>query len=124
MLSARRQGYHIEGAFVGGRQHNRGGASCAVGPMPIHGSNAPAVAGDESGRPVLRYRCREVVADRALVLQELASHNGASGVRAESSGPVEQQQSGQKPVSGSLAHGSGPPSTLRSGIGPISRSPK
>ena len=76
MLSARRQGYHIEGAFVGGRQHNRGGASCAVGPMPIHGSNAPAVAVHESGKPVLRYRCREVVADRALVLRELAGHSG------------------------------------------------
>ena len=42
-----------------------------------------AVARHQPGKPVLRQGCREVVADRALVLEELGRHDGADGVAAQ-----------------------------------------
>jgi hypothetical protein len=60
-----------------------GGAAFAVGPKPVHGSDAPTVAGHESREQVLRNRRRQVVADGALVLQELSDHYGANSVPAE-----------------------------------------
>src|ERR1700694_3301597 len=87
VLPERLQGHHVEGALVGGGQHYRGGAAFAVGLEPVRGGDAPAVAWHEAGEPVLGYRRRQVVADGALVLQELGGHDGADGVPAEVLGP-------------------------------------
>ena len=45
--------------------------------------DAPAIAGHEAGEAVQRHRRREVVADRALVLEELRRDDGADRVAAE-----------------------------------------
>jgi hypothetical protein len=87
------QGHHVEGALVIGGQHHRSGAAFAAGSEPVHGGDAPAVAWHEAGEPVVGHRRREVVADGALVLQELGGHDGADGLPAEVLGPVEQQPS-------------------------------
>src|SRR4051812_24734867 len=50
---------------------------------PVHRGDAPTVARHEPGEAELRHRCAEVVADAALVVEELGGHDGADGVAAE-----------------------------------------
>lgn len=72
----------LEGALVGGRQHDEGGGAVAVGPQPVDRGHAPAIAGNEPGEVVLGDRRGEVVADAALVLEEFGGDHGADGVAA------------------------------------------
>ena len=62
----------VERPLVGGGQHDVGGRAVAVGPQPVGGGHAPAVAGDQAREAVLAgMGVRQVVADAALVVQEL-----------------------------------------------------
>ena len=65
---------------MSGSQHHRGGAAVAVDSIPVQGGNAPAVAGYKARESVLGYRCRQIIANGALVLQEFRGHYGADGV--------------------------------------------
>ena len=69
--------------LVGGGQHHRRRAAVLVGPQPVDRGDAPAVARHEPREVVLRHRRAEVVADRALVLEELGRDDGADRVAAE-----------------------------------------
>ena len=44
----------VERTLVGRGQHHVGGGSVVVGPQPVGGGDAPAVTGDQPGKPVLR----------------------------------------------------------------------
>ena len=83
VLLQRFQRHHLEGGLMGGGKHNRRGAAVVVGSQPVDGGDAPAVSRHEAGETVLRHRLREVVADGALVLQELGGHDGADGVQSD-----------------------------------------
>ena len=67
---------------MGGRQDDVGGRAVLVGAQPVGRGHAPAVAGHESGEAVLGHRGAEVVADGALVLEELGGDHRADGVAA------------------------------------------
>ena len=73
--------------LVGRRQHHRSGDAVTVGPQPVDGRDAPSVTGNEAGEVVLRHRRHQVVADAALVGEELGRHHGADRVAAEVVGP-------------------------------------
>src|SRR5262249_41639293 len=51
--------------------------------QPVARGDAPPVARDEAGEPVFGDRGDEVVADAALVLEELGGDDGTDGVAAE-----------------------------------------
>jgi hypothetical protein len=80
--------YDLEGSFVGGRQHHGGGAAVVVGAQPVQRGNAPAIAGQETGEPILGNRRQQVVTDGTLVLQERSCHYSADGVPADVLGPA------------------------------------
>jgi hypothetical protein len=82
MLAENLQRHDLEGALVGGGQHDVRGRPVTVGPQPVRGGHAPPVAGDQAGESVLRRRRGQVVADAALVRQELDRHHGADRVAA------------------------------------------
>lgn len=42
-----------------------------MSPQPVEGSHAPAIPGDEPGEAIGGHRGAQVVADAALVLEEL-----------------------------------------------------
>ena len=46
---------------------HRRGARVVVGPKPVQGGDAPTVAGQQAGKPVLGNRRQQVVADGTLV---------------------------------------------------------
>ena len=60
---------------------------------PSYGGHAPAIAGHEAREAVLGHRRAQVVADRALVLEESAVTTAQIVWLPRSSGPVEQQPS-------------------------------
>ena len=66
----------------GGEHHRRCGA-VTVGVEPPRCADAPAVAGLEAGKAVLRHRCHEVVAASELMLEELRGHHSAHRVGAQ-----------------------------------------
>src|ERR1039458_4557174 len=53
-----------------------------MGPKPVRRGHAPPVPRDQPGKAVLRQRGAQVVADTALMLQELRGHHGADRVAA------------------------------------------
>ena len=67
---------------MGGGEHDVGRGTVVVGPQPVDGGHAPAVAGHQSGESVLRQRSAEVVADAPLVLEERLRHDRADRVAA------------------------------------------
>ena len=70
----------------GGEEDRRGGA-VLVGLEPSAGDDAPPVAGRQAGEAPLRTGRHEVVADAALVLEELGRDDDADGVAAPVLGP-------------------------------------
>ena len=72
---------------MGGGQHDRRGTPILVGPKPVGGGDAPPVTRHQAREPELGSRRRQVVADRALMLEELGGHDGADGVPADVLGP-------------------------------------
>ena len=87
MLAQRLERDDVERPLVRRREHDVGGRAVAVRAQPVDRGDAPAVAGHEAGEAVERHRRREVVADRALVLEELGGHDRADRVAAEVLGP-------------------------------------
>ena len=79
--------HDVERPLMGGRQHDVGRGAVEVGPKPVHGGDAPAVAGREPGKLELRHGSGEVVADATLVLEELGGHHRADRVAAPVLGP-------------------------------------
>jgi hypothetical protein len=84
----RLEGHDLEGALVGGGQHHRGGATILVSPKPIQGGDAPAVAGQQPGKPILGNRRQQVITDGALVLEKLGGHHRTDRVTADVLGPA------------------------------------
>ena len=69
--------------LVGRGEHDRRRDPLGVGARPVGGRDAPAVAGDQAREAVRRHRRRQVVADGALVLEELGGDDRADGVAAQ-----------------------------------------
>jgi hypothetical protein len=61
--------------LMGRRQHHVGGRAILVCPSPVQRGHAPAVAGREARKLVLRPRGDQVVADTTLVLEERGRDN-------------------------------------------------
>ena len=59
-----------------------GGSTVVVGSKPVPSGDAPAVTGHQTGKVVLTHRCTEIVADAALMFEELSRDNGANRVTA------------------------------------------
>ena len=71
-----------------------------MSPQPVRRSDTPAIARDESWEPVLRHRGREVVADAALVVEELLgdyrTHGMASGILGSGVAPPVPMEAGKR----------------------------
>src|SRR5215207_4845437 len=72
--------HDLQRRLVGGGKYDRRSHAVVVGPGPVCRGHAPAVARHQSGEAVLRPRRRQVVADAALVVQELGRDHRADGV--------------------------------------------
>src|SRR5215467_14682217 len=83
MGSQRLDGHDVKRALVRGRQNHVRRRSVAVRAEPVHRGHAPPVARLQPGKHELGHRGDQVVADPALVLEELGSHHRADGVAAE-----------------------------------------
>jgi hypothetical protein len=70
----------LKGPLVGGGQDDVGGRSVLVSAQPVDGGDAPPGARHEPGKPELRPRRAEVVADATLLLEELRGHHRADRV--------------------------------------------
>src|SRR6478752_10344534 len=81
MLLETRERHDLEGARIGRREYDGRGEAVLVGLQPTGGDHAPTVARGQAEEAVLRPRRREVVADRALVAQEVLGHHGADRVQ-------------------------------------------
>jgi len=73
----------LQGASVRAGQYHRCGAAVLVSAKPVPRGDTPPVAGHQAGESVLRHRCGQVVADRALMLEEVRGHDGADDVQAD-----------------------------------------
>src|SRR5438067_733560 len=82
VLPERLQRHDVQGPLMGGGQHHGRGDAVAVGPQPVGRGHAPAVPGHQPGEGELGDRGAEVVADPALVVEELGGHHGADRVTA------------------------------------------
>lgn len=76
------EGDNRKNAFVRRCQNHRRRHAIAVGAQPVHGCGAPAVSRNESWEPELGDWGDEVVADAALMSQELRRHHRADRVAA------------------------------------------
>ena len=72
----------VQRSLMSGCEHNVRGNAIAVSPQPVRRRDAPAVARGEPGELVLRDRGAQIVADAALVLEELSRDDGADRVAA------------------------------------------
>jgi hypothetical protein len=77
------QRHDLQRALMGRGEHHRGGGAVAVCPQPVRRGHAPPVPRDEAGEGELGHRRGEVVADAALVLEELRGYHRADRVAAE-----------------------------------------
>src|SRR5579859_4294901 len=71
VLLDRGQRDDLQAAFVGGGEHHRRGDAVAVGEQPVGRRHAPPVARHQPGKAERRDRGAQVVADAALVFEEL-----------------------------------------------------
>jgi hypothetical protein len=78
----------LKGPAVGGCEHDRRSRPIKVGLKPARGDDTPPVAGDQPGEAELGTRRGQVVADRTLVLQELARGDRAHGMQSNVLGPA------------------------------------
>jgi hypothetical protein len=83
----RSKGHDVKSPFMGRRQHYVRGGAVAMSAQPVHRGNAPAVPWYKPREPELRPRRAEIVADAALMLEELSGHHRADRVAALILGP-------------------------------------
>ena|SRR6266516_1937531 len=60
----------LERPLMRGRKHDVGGRAVLMRPQPVQRGHAPAVAGHEPRKAVVRYRGDQVIADPTLVLEK------------------------------------------------------
>ena len=75
--------HDLERPLVRARHHDVRGRAGLLRPQPVQRGHAPAVAGHQAGERELGPRRLQVVADRALVLEELRRDDRADRVAAE-----------------------------------------
>src|SRR4051812_28358791 len=80
VLAQRFQSHDLQHLLVRRGQDHRCSGRRVVGASPVHRGHAPAVTRRKSREAVLGHRRRQVIADAALVLQELLRHHGADRV--------------------------------------------
>lgn len=68
---------NVQSSLMGRRQHHWCSSAVVVGAQPVRGSYAPAIPWLQPGKTVLRHRRAQVIANTALVLQELTGHDRA-----------------------------------------------
>src|SRR5580704_10934983 len=73
----------LEGGLVGGFEDDGAGGSRLLDLEPAGGTDAPAVAGFETGESVLRHGCAEIVAKGLGDAEELFVDDAADGVDTE-----------------------------------------
>ena len=83
----RGEGNHIQGTLVGRCEHHRRSNPVVVGAEPIQSRDTPAVPGNQALETKLWHRRREIVADAALMVEELLGHDRAHRVAAVIVGP-------------------------------------
>ncbi len=91
---------------MGRCEHHRRRRSIVMSPQPVRRSHTPAIAWDESWKPVLRHRGREVVSDAALVVEELRggyrTHGMASRVVGSGVAPPVPMEAGKRVAAAGL----------------------
>jgi hypothetical protein len=75
--------HDVQCPLVRRREYYMGGSSIAVSAQPVHGRDTPAIAGHEARELVFGNWRAQVVADAALVGQELGRYDRADGVAAQ-----------------------------------------
>ena len=117
VLAQRLERHDLQRALVRRGEHDVRRGAVLVGAQPVDRRDAPAVAGHEAREAVQRHRRREVVADAALVVEELLGHDRADRVAAEILGSgaaaAVAVEAGQRIGAAGLQR---PPRTLRSAI--------
>ena len=83
MLPEHLQRHDLQDGLVGGGQDDGCSCTVVVGASPVHRCHAPAVAGRQSREAVLGPWRGQVVADAALVVQELGGDDRADGVTSQ-----------------------------------------
>src|SRR5918998_1325018 len=81
-LAQRDERDEVERALVRGGEHDVRRRAVLVGVQPVRGGHAPAIAGRQARESEERHGRDEVVADPALVLEELGGDNRADRVAA------------------------------------------
>jgi len=87
VLDEELEGDDVEGRLVGGFETDGAGGSGLLDLEPAGGADAPAVAGLEAGKTVLRHRGGEVVAQGFRSGEEGFIDDAADGVGARVVGP-------------------------------------
>ena len=82
MILENGQRNNVEDVSVGGSKNHRSSDSVVIRPEPVSCRHAPAIAGHEARKVVLRHRRSEVVSDPRLMVEKLPSHDRAYGVAA------------------------------------------
>ena len=73
-------GAKLDGQHVGGFKDDLGRHSCVVGLLPSRGTQAPLVAGFQTGELVLRHRRGKVIAGGFRECQKIVRHDGTNRV--------------------------------------------
>ena len=73
----------LQRALVGGGQHHRSRGALAVRAQPVRRGHAPPVPRHQAGEAELRHRRGQVIADAALMREELRGHHRADRVAAQ-----------------------------------------
>jgi hypothetical protein len=82
VLDQKFEGDDLEGIFVGGFEDDRAGGSGLLDLQPTGGTDAPAIAGLESGESELGHRSAEVVAQSLGGCKKGSVDDAADGVDA------------------------------------------
>jgi hypothetical protein len=82
VLDQKLEGDDLEGVFVGGFEDDRAGGSGLLDLQPTGGTDAPAIAGLESGESELGHRSAEVVAQSPGGCKKGSVDDAADGVDA------------------------------------------
>ena len=87
VLAQRVERHDLQRPLVRGGEHHPGCGAVVVGPQPVRRRHAPAVPRHQPGELVLRHGGGQVVADPALMLEELGGHHRADRVTPPVLGP-------------------------------------
>lgn len=80
MLLQHGERHDVQDALVGGCEYHVGRGTIVVGPEPVYRGYAPAIPGYQAREAILRSWSDEIVADIALMFEEVGCYHGTDSV--------------------------------------------